>query len=166
MTLAKKQRFPSKHVYWKAHKQKRNGKYKGGIDNVWYTYECLIPHLLLFYKEIMLLIHEPDKFSCDIILFSFMQDGAPSHISQWTQRILKSQGIKKHKHIGNSLDTNVIEKVWMPICITITQDWGRPHTIEWSDRAWHGKWDNLHMDKVDAAVARMAAINTLILGRE
>jgi hypothetical protein len=130
---------------------------------MWYTYKCLIPHLFPFYKEIMLQIHEPDEFSYDIIPFSFMQDGAPSHISQWTQRILKSQGIKEHEHIGNSPDTNAIEKVWMPMRIAITQDWGRPHTIEWSDRAWCGEWDNLHMDKVCAAVARMAAINTLIL---
>ena len=128
-----------------------------------YTYECLIPHLFPFYKEIILQIHEPNEFSCDIIPFSFIQDGALSHISQWTQRILKSQGIKEHEHIGNSPDTNAIEKVWMLMRIAITQDWGHSHTIEWSDHAWSGEWDNLHMDKVRAAVARMAVINTLIL---
>ena len=28
----------------------------------------------------------------------------------------------------------------MPIRIAITQDWGAPHTLEWTDRAWQGEW--------------------------
>lgn len=51
----------------------------------------------------------------------------------------------------------------MPIRITITKDWNRPHTIEWSDRAWRAEWDNVHQDKIRAMVARMAAVNTMIL---
>lgn len=41
-------------VFWKNYKQKRNGKYKGEINNIQYTYECLKPYLYSFYREIML----------------------------------------------------------------------------------------------------------------
>jgi hypothetical protein len=73
-----------------------------------------------------------------------MQDGAPSHASKWTMRRLKQEGIPIYEHTGNSPDMNVIEKAWMPMRIAITKDWNRPYTIEWSDRAWRGEWDNLH----------------------
>lgn len=153
-------------AFWKKYQQKRNGKYKGGIDNIHYTYECLIPKVIPFYKEIMLQRHNPDEFECDMLGYSFMQDGAPSHASKWTTRILKKEGIPIHKHVGNSPDMNAIEKAWMPMRIGITKDWNRPHTIEWSDRAWRTEWDNLHQDQIRAWVARMAAINTLIIEHE
>ena len=47
--------------------------------------------------------------------------------------------------------------------IVITQDWGRPYTIEWSDRAWRAEWEAVLMEKIRAAVVRQAAVNTLIL---
>ena len=71
-------------VFWKNHKQRRNGKYKGGIDNICYTYKCLIPLLIPFLQEINLQIHNPDELEYDIPRFIFEQDGAPSHASQWT----------------------------------------------------------------------------------
>jgi hypothetical protein len=58
---------------------------------------------------------------------------------------------------------NALEQAWMPIRIAITNTWNRPHTIEWTERAWRGEWDKLHQDKIKAMVARMAAINTLII---
>ena len=61
---------------------------------------------------------------------------------------------------------NAIEGAWMPMRIEITQDWGAPHTIELTDGAWRGAWDNLSQDKIRALVARMAAINTLIIEHE
>jgi hypothetical protein len=117
-------------VYWINHKQKRNGKYKGGIDNIRYTYECVIPLLLPFIREINLQIHNPDELEYDIPKFIFQQDGAPSHASKWTTRVLKKAGIPILEHVGNSPDLNAIENAWMPIRIAITKDWGRPHTIE------------------------------------
>jgi hypothetical protein len=48
-------------------KMKRNGKYKGGIDNIRYTYECLEPLFFPYYRELTLQIHEPDEFCWTII---------------------------------------------------------------------------------------------------
>jgi hypothetical protein len=78
----------------------------------------------------------------------------PKPASQWTTRILKKAGIPLYEHVGNSLDTNVIEKLWIPMRIAITKDWGRPHTIEWLDRAWRAEWENVHPEKLRAAVSR------------
>ena len=54
----------------------------------------------------------------------------------------------------------------MPMRIAITRDWGAPHTLEWTDRAWRGQWDKLSQKKIKWLVARMAAINTLIIEHE
>jgi hypothetical protein len=54
----------------------------------------------------------------------------------------------------------------MPMRIAITQDWGGPHTLEWTDRAWQGEWAKIPQDKIRAMVARMAAINQLIIDHE
>lgn len=40
-------------VYWKNNQYKK-GPSRGGVDNLWYTYEVLKPYLIPFYKEIML----------------------------------------------------------------------------------------------------------------
>jgi hypothetical protein len=109
-------------VYWENHKQKRDRKYKGGIDNMRYTYECIIPLLIPFIEEINIQIHNPDEFECDIPRFVFQQDNAPSHASQWTIQELKKAGIPLLEHVGNSPDMTAIESAWMPIRITITQD--------------------------------------------
>ena len=52
-------------VFWEAHRQKRNGKYKGGIDNIRYTHECLIPYLIPYIHVLNESIHEPDEFEYD-----------------------------------------------------------------------------------------------------
>ena len=111
-------------------------------------------------------IYEPDTFSTDIIPFSFQQDNAPSHASKWTRRRLEKEGIPIHKHIGNSPDMNAIESTWMPMRIAITKDWGAPSNIEWTDRAWRGQGHLISQDKIGVMVARMAAINTLIIEHE
>ena len=51
----------------------------------------------------------------------------------------------------------------MPMRIEITQKWGEPHTLKWTDRAWRGSWDDFPQDKIRALVARIATINTLII---
>ena len=153
-------------VFWKNHKQKRNGKYKGGIDNMRYTYECIIPLLIPFIEEINIQIHNPDEYECDIPRFIFQQDNAPSHASQWTIRELKKAKIPILEHVGNSPDMTAIESAWMPIRITITQDWNRPHTIEWTERAWRAEWVNLHQDKIRAWICRMAVVNQLVIEHE
>jgi len=113
------------------------------VDNLRYTYEVLEPHLIPFYKEIMLQRHDPDTFKHDQPPFLFQQDNAPSHASKWTKQRLKKEGIELLKHIGNSPDMNAIEGAWMPIRIAITKDWGAPHTLEWTDRAWRGEQEKI-----------------------
>jgi hypothetical protein len=122
--------------------------------------------LIPFWKEIQLQRHNPDEFEYDIPDYQFLQDGAPSHASKWTQRKLRKEGIPIVEHIGNSPDMNAIEGAWMPMRIAITRDWGAPHTLEWTDRAWRGEWDRLLQEKIRAMVARQAAINTLIIEHE
>jgi hypothetical protein len=130
--------------FWKGYKMKRNRKYKGGINNIRYTYECHEPLFFPYYFELTLQIHEPDEFECDIKPFLFLQDGAPSHSSKWTERRLRQEGISILEHVGNSPDMNAIESGWMPMRISITKDWNRLHTIEWTERAWRGEWEILH----------------------
>ena len=153
-------------VYWKNHKIKRNGKSRGGVDNTRYTYEVIEPKLIPFWHEIQRQRHNPDELEYNIPSFQFLQDGAPSHSSQWTTRRLKKEGIPIIEHIGNSPDMNAIEGAWMPMRIAITRDWGAPHTLEWTDRAWRGQWEKLSQKKIQWLVARMAAINTLIIEHE
>jgi hypothetical protein len=43
----------------------------GGIDNMQYTYECIIPLFIPFIKEINIQIRNPDKFQYDILQFVF-----------------------------------------------------------------------------------------------
>ena len=50
--------------------------------------------------------------------------------------------------------------------IAITRDWGTPYTLEQTDRVQQGQWELLPMEKIRALVARMAAINTLIIEHE
>jgi hypothetical protein len=119
--------------------------------------------LIPFYKEITLQDHDPDTFECDRLLYLFQQDNAPSHSSKWTLRVLKKAGIPLLEHISNSPDMNAIEGTWMPMRITITKEWNAPHILEWTDRAWRAEWEQFPQDKIRALVARMAAINTLII---
>ena len=51
----------------------------------------------------------------------------------------------------------------MPIRIAITKDWIALYTLEWTNRAWKGEWAKIPQDKIRAMVARMAAINQLII---
>jgi len=122
--------------------------------------------LISFYYKIIKQRHNPDTFECDQPSYFFQQDNAPSHASKWTLCCLKQEGIPVLEHVGNSSDIGAIEGAWMLMRIAIIQDWGAPHTIEWTDRAWRGEWDNLPQDKIQALVAQMAAINTLIIEHE
>lgn len=162
----KGKKWPSKRasweVFWK-NNQFKKGKSRGGVDNIRYTYEVIEPHLIPFWEEITVQRHEPDTFLCDQLPFVFQQDNAPSHASKWTLRALKKAGIELLEHVGNSPDMNAIEGAWMPMRIQITREWGAPHTLEWTDRAWRAEWAALPQDRIRALVARMAAVNTLII---
>ena len=54
----------------------------------------------------------------------------------------------------------------MPIRFTIIRDWGAPYILEWIDRAQRGEWELFPQERIRALVARMAAINTLIIKNE
>ena len=54
----------------------------------------------------------------------------------------------------------------MPMRIEITKQQGAPYTLKWANKAQRGAWDNLKQDTIRALVARVAAINTLILEHE
>lgn len=40
-------------VYWK-NNQFKKGKSRGGVNNIWYTYKVIKPHLIPFWQEIIL----------------------------------------------------------------------------------------------------------------
>ena len=61
---------------------------------------------------------------------------------------------------------NAIEQAWMPMRKRITKDWNRPHTIEWTDRAWRAEWENIHQDQIRSWVCRMVVVNQLIIEDE
>ena len=45
----------------------------------------------------------------------------------------------------------------------IQKDSCRAYRRSYTDRAWRAEWDAIPQDKIRAMVARMAAINTLII---
>jgi hypothetical protein len=47
--------------------------------------------------------------------------------------------------------------------IEITKKWNAPYTMGWTERAWRTGWDRFPQDWIRALVARMAAVNTLII---
>ena len=47
--------------------------------------------------------------------------------------------------------------------IKIIQKQGEPHTLKRTDQAQREAWDDFLQDKIRALVARIAAINTLII---
>jgi len=114
--------FPTRRasweIYWKNHKQKRDKRSRGGVDNIRYTYETIEPLLIPFYHEITAQMHDPDELNPRS--FVFQQDNATSHASKWTLRQLAQEGIKVLEHVGNSPDMNAIEGAWMPMRIAIT----------------------------------------------
>jgi hypothetical protein len=61
---------------------------------------------------------------------------------------------------------NAIEKAWMPMRIDITKVWNRPHTLEWTERAWYAEWEALKQDEIREWVHHMMEINQRILDHE
>jgi len=59
---------------------------------------------------------------------------------------------------------NAIEGIWMLLRVVITKDWNRPHTLEWTARAWKAEWKKypqeaiqnlvLHQEKVREEVEK------------
>ena len=95
--------------------------------------------------------------------FVFQQDNAPSYTSKWTLCQLAQDGIKVLEHVSNSPDMNAIEGAWMPMRIAITQDQNEPRILEQTNRAQQGEWAKIPQDRIQAMVARIAAINQLII---
>jgi hypothetical protein len=146
----KPERSATWEAYWKRYKKQRE-KGKGGIDFIRYIYKVLKPLLILFFHQ----IDEPG--------FLFQQDNAPSYANRWTTAELRIEGILLFEHIGNSPDMNAIESAWMPLRMNITRDWNRPHTIEWTERAWKAEWEALPQDIIRGWVHRMIDINQLVI---
>jgi hypothetical protein len=140
-------------------------KGKGGIDYVRYKAEVLEPLLVPFMKAIdQQRPHDPD--SLESRGFIFQQDNAPSHKSHWTLEYLAQQGIELLEHPGNSPDMNASEKAWMPMRIDITKVWNRPHTLEWTERAWYAEWEALEQDDIREWIHHMMEVNQRILDHE
>jgi hypothetical protein len=119
--------------FWKKNQFKR-GEGRGEIDTMRYCEEVLKPLLLPFMEELSNQIHDPDDTELDHYLFQ--QDNASLYASRWTKIVLEEAGIEILEHVGNSPDMNAIEQAWKPMCIDITKIWNRPHTLEWTARAW------------------------------
>lgn len=141
--------FPTRRTSWevyqKNHKQKRDKRSRGRVDNIQFTYETIKPLLIPFYHEITAQVQNPDELNPRP--FVFQQDNAPSRASKWTLRRLEQEGIEVLEHVGNSLDMNAIEDAYMPMRIAITQDQGAPHTLEWTDRAQRVSGQKFHKTK-------------------
>lgn len=108
--------------------------------------------------------HDPDNLESRG--FIFQQDNAPSHKSHWTLEYLAQQGIELLEHPGNSPDMNAMEEAWMLMRINITQVWNRPHTLEWTERAWYAEWEALEQDEIREWIHHMMEINQRILDHE
>jgi prephenate dehydratase len=50
--------------------------------------------------------------------------------------------------------------------INITKIWNRPHTLEWTERAWYVEWKALEQDEIREWVHHMMEINQRILDHE
>src|SRR5256714_3192031 len=104
-------KFPTRRatweVYWKNHKQKRDRRSRGGVDNIRYTYETIELLLIPFYHEII--GKRPSSGPISQRSFIFQQDNALSHTSKWTLRRLAQEGIEVLEHVGNSPDMNAIK---------------------------------------------------------
>ncbi len=140
-------------------------KGRGGIDHVRYQAEILEPLVVPF----MTTINQQKPCNLDnpeSRRFIFQQDNAPSHKSHWTIEYLTQQGVELLEHPGNSPDMNAIEKAWMPMRINITKVWNRPHTLEWTERAWYAEWKALEQDEIRGWVHHMIEVNQRIIDNE
>lgn len=114
-----------------------------------YCEEVLKPLLSPFIEEFSNQIHDPDDTELDRYLFQ--HDNASSHASRWTKIVLEEAGIEILEHVGKSPDMNAIEQAWMPMRIDITKIWNRPHTLEWTARAWMSAWQELPQENMGYA---------------
>jgi hypothetical protein len=138
---------------------------RGGIDHVRYRHEVIEPLVIPYMREVSLQRpHDPDNL--DIPGPIFQQDNAPSHKSHWTLELLANEGIELLEHPGDSPDMNAIEKEWMPLRIAITNVWNRPHTLEWTARAWHAEWLAMPQDTIRGWITEMMENNQRIIDDE
>jgi hypothetical protein len=61
---------------------------------------------------------------------------------------------------------NALEKAWMPMQIKITNIWNRPHTLEWTARAWRAEWEALDQDTICGWIHEIIENNQRILDNE
>jgi hypothetical protein len=54
----------------------------------------------------------------------------------------------------------------MPIRISITHVWNRPHTLEWTARAWYAEWEALEQDTIRGWIKEIIENNRRILDHE
>jgi transposase len=134
--------------------ERENGK--GEINHIRYKEEVIRPLVIPFMQKL-------NENQAPDSQFKFQQDNAPSHNSEWMLQLLQKAGIQLHEHPGNSPDMNAIEKAWMPMRILITNVWNRPHTLEWTARAWYAEWEALSQDDIRTWVHSMIETNERIL---
>lgn len=139
-------------------------KNKGGIDHMRYRYEVLEP--LVFPYMQARKDQPPHSSDEDMPGPIFQQDNAASHISKWSIKLFQEHEIELLEHPGNSPDMSAIEKAWMPMRIKITKVWNRPHTLEWTARAWYAEWEALEQDTIREWVKEMIVNNQRILDDE
>jgi hypothetical protein len=138
---------------------------KGGIDYMRYRYEVVEPLIIPYiYERSIQTPHDPDNL--DVLGPLFQQDNAPAHINKYTLELLKNEGIQLIEHPGDSPDMNAIEQEWMPLRIAITNVWNRPHTLEWTARAWYAEWEKMPQDTIRGWVKGMIETNQRILDDE
>jgi DDE superfamily endonuclease len=140
-------------------------KGRGGVDHVRYKDEVLKPLVIPFMQWVEEKRRKhPEKYGTQS--FIFQQDNAPAHNSHWCKEYLEQAGIELFEHPGNSPDMNAIEKTWMPMRIAITNVWNRPHTLEWTKRAWKSTWEAITQDQIREYIHHMIEINQRILDDE
>lgn len=133
---------PSKKQQLKA---KRRATYRGGID--WYVYvnEIIDKKVAVAWSDFNDLWHrDPD--------IMFMQDGAPAHRSEETQRQLAEQGICVLNWPGNSPDLNPIEHIWDLLKRRISDKYGIVTKRADMTRNWLREWELLEQDEIDSYI--------------
>lgn len=141
-------------------------KNKGGIDHMRYRHEVVEPLIIPFLKALESTpCHDPDSLE-PAPKPIFQQDNAPSHNSRHTLRLFEQEGIQLLEHPGNSPDMSAIEKEWMPLRIAITNQWNRPHTLEWTARAWEAEWEKFPIETIRGWFWDMIKVNQLIIDDE
>jgi hypothetical protein len=142
VNIARPGKTPGKPPEWKWNKS--NGKWtrekgKGGIDWWRYRVNVLKPLLIPFAKEHSLTIQE---------------DGAPCHIHEANQELIRSSGIPRLDWPGNSPDLNMIEPAW-PKMKRDSQKYENWEKKAHLSGIWLKVWKAIDQDQIRAWIDRI-----------